>query len=272
MIAVWRPSPSANLRETPPQSFREFSRQDVLRWSHATASPLSRSSRLMRSHSRNGSSRSPRISPGRWLWLIQRWMVKDCGARSGDGPGPLPGAAPIAHRRHLHSVCAGATVATRLTRLIRGWVSPAGQHSRQGGLDRWQSLSHPVPGHSTIDGLPVAVVAVRRRDDSGQLEVIRGYHPTPAWPGSVAPPGAQRHLVPASSFNPHPRREISIGDQRFGYNTVAGSACCNSCGKGGIGFGFVSADSSLPSAERSPAIHQILCELCAEKQAGVAVL
>ena len=42
--------------------------------------------------------------------------------------------------------------------------------------------------------------------------------------------------------------------------------------KGGIGFGFVSADSSLASAERSPAIHQILCELCAEKQAGVAVL
>ena len=65
----------------------------------------------------------------------------------------------------------------------------------------------------------------------------------------------------------------------FGWPETSRSQICmsdrvgaNFCGKGGMGFGFVSADSSLASAERSQAIHQILCELCAEKQAGVAVL
>jgi len=162
-------------------------------------------------------------------------------------------------------------VAPRLTRLIRRWVSPAGQPTRQAGPDRWQALDHPVPGHSTIDGLPVPVVAVRRHVDSGQLEVIRGFHPTPEWPGALAPPGAQRHHVPAASFNPHPRRELSIRDERFRYNTVASSACCTSCGKSGIGFGFVSSASPLEDAERTPAVHRTLCEPCAEKQARVAV-
>jgi len=162
-------------------------------------------------------------------------------------------------------------MASRLTRLIRGLVSPAGQSTRQSGLDRWQPLTHPVPGHSTIDGLPVPVVAVRRHADSGQLEVIRGFHPTHEWPGAAAPPGAQRHVIPAASFNPHPRRELSIRDELFRYNTVASSACCTSCGKSGIGFGFVSSASSLEGAERNPAAHRTLCEPCAEKQARVPV-
>lgn len=163
-------------------------------------------------------------------------------------------------------------MAPRLSRLIRGWVSPAGQPPRQAGPDGWQRLDHPVPGHSTIDGLPVPVVAVRRHADSGQLEVIRGFHPTPEWPGLLAPAGAQRHLIPAASFNPHPRRELSIRDERFGYNTVASSACCRSCGKSGIGFGFVRSASSLEDAKLSPAVQQTLCESCAENQARVAVL
>ena len=164
------------------------------------------------------------------------------------------------------SVRAAATVAPRLLR-------PFGKQRAQGaGGDRWEPLSHPVSGHSTIDGLPVAVVAIRRHARSGQLEVIRGQHPTPEWPSAGAPPKAQRHRVPASSFNPYPPRELSIADERFRYNTVAGSVCCKSCGKSSMGFGFVNADTSLASDERSATGHRTLCEPCAEKQAHAAAL
>ena len=160
----------------------------------------------------------------------------------------------------------------RLPRPFRGWASPQGQRAQGGGADRWESLAHPVPGHSTIDGIPVAVVAVRRHRGSGQLEVIRGPHPTSEWPGGVAPAKAQRHRVPAASFNPFPLRELRIDDERFRFNTVAGSVCCKSCGKSGMGFGFVNADTSLASDERSATGHRTLCEPCAEKQAHAAAL
>ena len=153
---------------------------------------------------------------------------------------------------------------------FREWVSPRGKHAQRAGPDRWESLSHPVPGHSTIDGLPVAVVAVRRQRGSGELEVIRGNHPSTEWPGSGIPTTAQRHRVPAASFNPFPLRELRIADERFRYNTVASSVCCKSCGKTSMGFGFVSDDTSLASDERSATGHRTLCEPCAEQQAHAA--
>ena len=160
----------------------------------------------------------------------------------------------------------------RLPRPFRGWASPQRQRAQGGGPDRWESLAHPVPGHSTIDGLPVAVVAVRRHRGSGQLEVIRGQYPTSEWPSGVAPAKAQRHRVPAASFNPFPLRELRIDDERFRFNTVASSVCCKSCGKSSMGFGFVNADTSLASDERSATGHRTLCEPCAEKQAHAAAL
>ena len=141
-----------------------------------------------------------------------------------------------------------------------------------GSADRWESLAHPIAGHSTIDGLPVAVVAIRRQRGSGQLEVVRGHHAKADWPGGVVPAKAQRHRVPAASFNPYPLRELRIDDERFRFNTVAGSVCCKSCGRSGMGFGFVNADTSLASDERSAKGHRTLCESCAEKQADVVAL
>lgn len=158
-------------------------------------------------------------------------------------------------------------MAPRLPNPLRRWMSPRGQQTPRGGAGRWEPLSHPIPGHSTIDGIPVAVVAIRRHDDLGQLEVIRGQHPSPEWPAAGAPPTAQRHRVPASSFNPFPRRELIIADERFRYNTVARSVCCKSCGRSSMGFGFVNIDTSLASDERSATGHRTLCEPCAEKQA-----
>src|SRR5579864_994847 len=117
---------------------------------------------------------------------------------------------------------------------MRG-VPSAGQPGRNGGGDRWQELAQPIPGYSTIDGLPVAVVVVRREPESGRLEVVRGHHPTPEWPGVAAPPGAKRHLIPAASFNPVPRRELSIGEERFFFNTVARSVTCRDCGQDNVG-------------------------------------
>ena len=163
-------------------------------------------------------------------------------------------------------------VGRKLLLPFRGWGSNQGQRAQRGGLDRWEALSHPVPGHSTIDGLPVAVVAVRRQRGSGELEVIRGHHPSPEWPGAAVPAKAQRHRVPAASFNPFPLRELRIADERFRYNTVAGSVCCKSCGTSSMGFGFVSDDTSLASDERSATGHRTLCEPCAEKQAHAPAL
>lgn len=86
------------------------------------------------------------------------------------------------------------------------------------------------------------------------------------------PAKAQRHRVPAASFNPFPLRELRIADERFRFNTVAGSVSCKSCGRSGMGFGFVNDDTSLASDERSAASHRTLCEPCAERQAHTAPL
>ncbi len=160
---------------------------------------------------------------------------------------------------------------SRLARFVRGARTPAGQAPGHPGGDRWQVLPHPVPGHSTGDGLPVPVVAVRRHGLSGQLEVICGFHPTADWPGPEAPPGSKRHLISAASFNPHPRRELVIQGDRFCFNTLPNSVHCRSCGEGDIGFGFVSPEADSAGTERSPIGVRTLCEPCAEWQARVPV-
>jgi hypothetical protein len=125
--------------------------------------------------------------------------------------------------------------------------------------------------------VPVAVVAVRRNGQTGQLEVVRGYHPSPEWPASAAAPSsAKRHMIPASSFIPHPRRELIIGDQRFFFSTVSNAVHCVDCGADDIGFGFVGSEvavaGAIPIVGGGPPIpdHSALCERCAEKRARVA--
>ena len=125
-----------------------------------------------------------------------------------------------------------------------------------------------MPGYSGIDGLPVPVVVVRRNSPAGLLEVIRGYHPSPEWPATSAPPTVQRHQIPAASFIPHPRRELIIDDQRFFYSTVASSVRCVLCGAGDIGFGFVGSEVPLVGMEPTNADHRVLCERCAERLAS----
>ena len=146
-------------------------------------------------------------------------------------------------------------------------IRPGGSGARPAADDAWQALPHPVPGHSSIDGIPVPVVAVRRNGGTGQLEVVRGYHPTPEWPGVAAPRNSRRHIVPASSFIPHPRRELIIDSQRFFYSTVANSVRCAGCGRDDIGFGFVSSEVPLVGDVRGTADHSALCEQCAGKRA-----
>jgi hypothetical protein len=162
------------------------------------------------------------------------------------------------------------------TRLLQGRRPPVAGTSRGRG-DGWETLPNPVPGHSTIDGVPVAVVAVRRNGESGQLEVVRGYHPTAEWPAAAdAPAGVRRHVIPASSFIPHPRRELIIGDQRFFYSTVTNAVRCADCGSDDIGFGFVGSDVpvagaiAMVAAGPTPEGHSALCERCAEKRVQVA--
>jgi hypothetical protein len=139
--------------------------------------------------------------------------------------------------------------------------------SAQPHADRWENLPHPVPGYSSIDGLPVAVVAVRRDGASGRLDVIRGLYPSAEWPeGAAAPAAAQRHAIPAASFIPHPRREIIIADQRFVYSTVARQVRCSLCAREDLGFAFCG--SEVPLTEQGPVNtdHSTLCEHCAERQ------
>lgn len=150
--------------------------------------------------------------------------------------------------------------------LLRGLLSTPGQHSRQAGVDRWQPLPNPVPGHSSIDGLPVPVVAIRRDSVSGQLEVVRGHHPTAEWPGFAAPRDAKRHVIPASSFIPHPRRELIIDDQRFFFSTVANPVRCAACHRRDLGFGFVGSQVPVEGTEPTTADHSALCEHCAQKR------
>jgi hypothetical protein len=151
---------------------------------------------------------------------------------------------------------------------MRRWRRSHDQ-AEQGRTDGWQSLPRPVPGHSTIDGVPVAVVAVRRNSQSGELEVVRGHHPTPEWPGTPPPRSAQRHVLPALSFIPHPRRELSIGGQRWFYGTVSNSVRCAGCGRDDNGFGFVSSEVVNGDAGNSALAHTTLCERCAETRARV---
>ncbi|MGA8016410.1 MAG: hypothetical protein WCB85_10885 [Candidatus Dormiibacterota bacterium] len=110
------------------------------------------------------------------------------------------------------------------------------------------------------------VVAVRRLSGSAELEVVRGYHPTAEWPGTAAPPGSQRHHIPAASFNPHPRPERTVGDEQFEYSTVAASICCRDCGNSDLGFGYVSSRAPLGSEELASA-DRTLCEACINKRA-----
>jgi hypothetical protein len=111
----------------------------------------------------------------------------------------------------------------------------------------------------------VPVVAVRRRTGTAELEVVRGYHPTPEWPRDAVPPGTRRHLIPAASFSPHPRRERMIGEERFQLNTLPPSLRCRECGRDDLGFGFVSSAIRTAEAAPSPTRDRTLCEACADK-------
>jgi hypothetical protein len=158
----------------------------------------------------------------------------------------------------------------RWTRRIQGWLPSPAPDKPPGRGDGWQSLRNPVPGHSIIDGVPVAVVAVRRHSQSGQLEVVRGLHPTTEWPGASAPPDAKRHVIPALSFNPHPRRELLIDGRRFFYGTVSNAVSCADCGSNDNGFGFVNTEAPVAGAGQLNGDHMALCERCAENRARVA--
>jgi hypothetical protein len=162
-------------------------------------------------------------------------------------------------------------MASRLARLFRSRAPAPGLPRQQAGGDRWQALPHPVSGHSTADSLPVPVVAVRRHGPSGQLEVVRGHHPTPEWPGADPPRTARRYVISAASFNPHPRRELTIGDGRFVFATLPNSVRCRSCGAGDMGFGFVASEAPPAGTRRSAVGLRSLCEPCAERQAQVAL-
>lgn len=159
-------------------------------------------------------------------------------------------------------------MATKLARLLQGLRSPTGQHSRQDGPVGWQGLDHPVPGFTTMDGLPVPVVAIRRHSATAQLQVVRGYLATFESPDR--PPDHERHLIPSSSFNPHPPRGLTIRDERFQYSTLASSTRCRACGKDDLGFGFVSSTSiPVDGSEHAPVANRSLCETCAERRARV---
>jgi hypothetical protein len=117
-----------------------------------------------------------------------------------------------------------------------------------------------------MDGLPVAVVAIRRHSATAQLQVVRGYLAT--FDSRDHAPDHERHLVPSASFNPHPPRGLTIGDERFQYSTLANSARCRACGKDDLGFGFISS-TGLPGDASAPPVtpNRSLCEACAERQA-----
>lgn len=155
----------------------------------------------------------------------------------------------------------------RWPQLIRS--SSGAKETTPGRAPGWESLRKPVPGHSTIDGVPVPVVAVRRNGDTGQLEVVRGFYPTSDWPAATAtPPNVKRHILPALSFIPHPRRELFIGGQRFFYTSVPNAVQCPACGSNDNGFGFVRSDDESDSENgRDAPGRRALCELCAEKRA-----
>ena len=119
-----------------------------------------------------------------------------------------------------------------------------------------------------MDGLPVPVVAIRRHSATAQLQVVRGYLATLESPDR--PPDHERHLIPSSSFNPHPPRGLTIGDERFQYSTLASSARCRACGKDDLGFGFVSSTGiPVDGSEHALVPNRSLCESCAERQARV---
>ena len=158
----------------------------------------------------------------------------------------------------------------RLRRLMHGWLPSGGAQRGTQRAVGWQSLPQPVPGHSTIDGVPVPVVVVRRNGATGQLEVVRGHHPTAEWPGAATPAGAKRHVLPALSFIPHPRRELMIGGQRFFFGTVSASVRCAACGSDDNGFGFVGAGTPPAGAAPGDADGSTLCETCADERAQVA--
>ena len=179
----------------------------------------------------------------------------------------MPEAPPTRDHRQREAVFAAATAVTSLSRLFRGWVPGGGQDGRQGGTLGWQPLPHPVPGYTSVDGLPVPVVAVRRHSATAQLQVLRDQ---PASSESRdGPRDPARHLIPAASFNPHPQRGLSIGGEQFRYNTLANSVSCRVCGKDDLGFGFVSVVIPVDGSEHGLAPDRSLCETCAEGQARV---
>ena len=189
-------------------------------------------------------------------------------APSGGAPGRMPEAARGHNLRRRGRLFAAATVATRLARLLQGLRPPGGQHGRQDGPVGWQRLDHPVPGFTTMDGLPVPVVAIRRHSATAQLQVVRGYLTT--LESRDRAPDHERHLIPSASFNPHPPRGLTIGDERFQYSTLANSARCRACGRDDLGFGFVSS-TGIPVDGYEPVLapNRSLCETCAERQARV---
>lgn len=142
---------------------------------------------------------------------------------------------------------------------------PSPKRSTGAADDTWHTLRPPVPGHTVVDGVPVAVVAVRSNSRSGLLEVVRGTQP----PGETGAgrAGVRRHTLAARSFNPHPRRELTIAGERFFYGTVSNGVRCADCGRDDHGFGFISFDADHPGASLHSSSAGALCERCAQKRA-----
>jgi hypothetical protein len=160
--------------------------------------------------------------------------------------------------------------AGRLSRRMRGWLSTpsAGQTAQGHAAAGWQSLAEPVPGHSTIDGVPVPVVAVRRNRELDQLEVVRGLLTSAGVVGQTPPSEIKRHIVPALSFIPHPRRELLIDGRRYFFGSVTSSTRCAVCGADPNGFAFVTSDSVSEAEADDPSRHSTLCERCAAQRAA----
>jgi hypothetical protein len=159
----------------------------------------------------------------------------------------------------------------RVSQRMQGLLtSPNPRAPQEGRTEGWEALHEPIPGHTTIDGVPVPVVALRRNSALDQLEVVRGLGREPAWPDAASAAAGQRHVVPALSFIPHPRRELLIDGERFFFGSVRNSVRCNACGGGLDGFGFVASGAQDQADEGAAVRHSTLCERCATERAGEA--
>lgn len=109
---------------------------------------------------------------------------------------------------------------------------------------------------------------MRRNSELDQLEVVRGFGPASAWPGPASDPEPKRHILPALSFIPHPRRELLIEGQRFYFSSLPSSVRCAACDRDHNGFGFVTSDNPTAEQDDEASKHSTLCENCAATRAA----